>query len=181
MITRHARYLFSDVKDFFCYLTGRIPSHSIRKALYRHVFGIKIGKHSSIHFGCRMYHSAGIVIGNNTIIGHCCFLDGREGLLIGNNVNIAGETAIYTLEHDPNSPTFSAVGGCVRIEDYAFTGSRALILPDITIGKGAVVAAGAVVTKSVDEYTIVGGVPAKKIGERGRDLTYNLSYAKFLH
>lgn len=167
--------------EFFCSMTGSIPSHNVRLLLYRKVFGIKIGKHSNLHFGCRFYNPRGVVIGDNCVIGHCCFLDGREGLKIGNNVNIAGETAIYTQEHDPQSPDFGAVGGQVTLEDYTFTGSRALILPGVTIGKGAGVAAGAVVTKDVGEYEIVGGVPAKKIGERTRDLSYQPKYAKLLH
>jgi acetyltransferase-like isoleucine patch superfamily enzyme len=174
-------YMGVDVAEFLCAFTGRIPSHCVRLFLYRHVFGIKIGKFSNLHFGCRFYKPGRVTIGDNCVIGHCCFLDGREGLVIGNNVNIAGETAIYTQEHDPQSPDFGAVGGQVVIEDYAFTGSRTLLLPGVRIGKGAGIAAGAVVTKDVEEYSIVGGVPARKIGERTRDLRYQLRYAKLLH
>lgn len=181
LVCRHIGYVTCDVVEFFCNLCGSIPSHRIRLFLYRRVFGIAIGKDSSLHFGCRFYNPRGVKIGDNCVIGHCCFLDGRMGLVIGNNVNLAGETAIYTLEHDPNSPTFEAVGGQVKLEDYVFTGSRALILPGVLIAKGAGIAAGAVVTKSVNEYDIVGGVPAKKIGERAKDLKYQLRYAKLLH
>jgi acetyltransferase-like isoleucine patch superfamily enzyme len=175
------RYIRVDTMEYLCGCVGHIPSHWIRNGLYRHMFGVRIGRHSSLHFGCRFYNPRGVKIGRNCVIGHCCFLDGREGLSIGNNVNIAGETAIFTQEHDPQSPTFAAVGGPVRIEDYVFTGSRATILPDVTVGEGAGIAAGAVVTKDVDEYTIVGGVPAKKIGDRTRDLQYQLRYAKLFH
>ena len=178
---RKAWYLFNDVIEFLCSGVGSVPSHTIRLFLYRHVFRIRIGRQSNIHFGCRFYKPRGVTIGNNCVIGHNCFLDGREGLVIGDNVNIAGETAIYTLEHDPQSPTFASVGGTVTIEDYVFTGSRCLILPDITIGKGAGIATGAVVTKDVPEFTIVGGVPARKITDRNRELDYKLNHAKFLH
>jgi len=66
----------------------------------------------------------------------------------------------------------------VNIKDYVFIGPRAIILPGVTIGRGAVVAAGAVVTKNVDELSIVGGVPAKEIGQRnGESLTYKLGRA----
>lgn len=170
-----------DLCEAFCAGVGRVPSHKLRVFLYRSCFGIKIGKQSSIHFGCRFYNPSGVEIGDNCVIGHCCLLDGREGLNIGSNVNIAGETLIFTQEHDPQCSQFGAVGGPVVIKDYVFTGSRTIILPGVTVGKGAGIAAGAVVTKDVEEYAIVGGVPARKIGERTRDLQYNLNYAKLFH
>lgn len=170
-----------DVAEYFCGWVGRIRSHRVRLFLYRHLFGVRIGKHSSIHYGCQFYRPGGVSIGDNCVIGHCCFLDGRKGIEIHDNVSIAGETAIFTLQHDPQSSSFAAVGGPVVVEDYVFTGSRATILPNVTVGKGAGIAACAVVTKDVDEYTIVGGVPARKIGERNRDLSYQLRYAKLLH
>ena len=74
-----------------------------------------------------------------------------------------------------NDPEFGVKGAPVIIEDYAWVSSRTTLLPGVTIGKGAVVAAGAVVTKSVEPYTVVGGVPAKKIGERSKELNYKLS------
>jgi acetyltransferase-like isoleucine patch superfamily enzyme len=82
------------------------------------------------------------------------------------------------MEHDPQSGTYTTQGGPVVIEDYAWVSCRVVILPGVTIGRGAVVAAGSVVTKDVAPYTIVGGVPAKKIGDRNRDLTYTLDYHK---
>jgi len=93
-------------------------------------------------------------------------LDGRLGLNIGNNVNIAGEVRIYTMEHDINSQTFGGSGGPVVIHDWAYIGTRVTILPGITIGEGAVVASGAVVTKDVAPWTMVGGIPAKFIRNR---------------
>jgi maltose O-acetyltransferase len=73
---------------------------------------------------------------------------------------------IYNSEHDLSEADFSAITASVEIGDYVFIGPRAIILPGVTIGKGAVVAAGAVVTKNVPEFAVVGGVPAKVIGER---------------
>ena len=60
----------------------------------------------------------------------------------------------------------------ITIEDYVWIGVGAVILQNVHIGKGAVICAGAVVTKDVGDYEIVGGVPAKKIGERTEDLDY---------
>lgn len=105
---------------------------------------------------------------------HHCILDGRKGLVIGDHVNLSSEVMIWTLQHDMNDSGFKAVGGPVEIGDYAWVSARAIILPGRKIGKGAVVAAGSVVTKDVEDYAIVGGVPAKKIGERNRSLEYKV-------
>lgn len=191
--------------DFWVYcatLTGLIPSHTIRLFLYRHVYRIKIGKDSSIHWLARFNEPAGIEIGHNTIIGNDAFLDGRlkrkwdghesklaryaknffspseRPLKIGNNVSIAGEVRIYTMEHDVDDPNFAETGAPVTIEDYAVIGTRVTILPGVTVGKGAVVASGAVVTKDVPPYTVVGGVPAKYIKDRSKNLTYTLKFAR---
>ncbi len=149
-------------------LNGRISIHSIRHPLYRHLYRIHLPKNSIIYCGCRFFYPMGVKLGNNSIIGDHAFLDGRRGLTIGNNVNISSEVRIYTLEHDPESPTFAPKGGSVVIEDWAYIGSRVTILPKVVIGEGAVVASGAVVTKNVDPWTMVGGVPAKFIKNRQR-------------
>jgi acetyltransferase-like isoleucine patch superfamily enzyme len=149
-------------------LNGWIPIHSIRHPIYRTVFRIGLPKDSIIYCGCRFFFPWGVSIGRHSIVGDHAFLDGRKGLSIGNNVDIAQEVRIYTLEHDPESTSFAPKGGPVVIGDWAYIGSRATVLPGVTIGEGAVVAAGAVVTKNVDPWTIVGGVPAKLIRTRTR-------------
>jgi len=93
-------------------------------------------------------------------------LDGRSNIIIGNNVDISSETNIFTWEHDIESPIFDSKGAPVIIGDWVYVGTRSTILPGVTIGEGAVVAAGAVVTKDVEPWTMVGGVPAKFIKKR---------------
>ncbi len=151
---------------FLANLNGRVIIHSIRHPIYRHVFKIKIPKSSIIYCGCRFWHPWGITIGNNTIIGDHAFLDGRKNICIGNNVNISQELRIYTLEHDITSLDFGTKGGKVTINDFVYIGSRVTILPNVTIGEGAVLASGAVVTKDVSPWTEVGGVPARFIKNR---------------
>lgn len=148
--------------NFISYL---IPFHSVRKFFFK-VAGVKIGKNSYIHMGTRFYFPAGITIGHGTVIGDRCFLDGRAPLKIGDNVDIASQVLIYNSEHEINSEGFDPIDAPVEIADYAFIGPRAIILPGVKIGKGAVVAAAAVVTKDVEPFKIVGGVPAQVIGER---------------
>lgn len=146
-------------------IVGCIPSHLVRKFCYRLV-GIKIGKGSAIHTGARFFSPHNIVIGDDSIVGSDVFLDGRASLKIGSHVDIASEVMIYNSEHDINDPEFRAIESPVEIGDYVFVGPRAIILPGIKIGNGAIIAAGAVVTKDVGFGKVVGGIPAKEISER---------------
>ncbi len=146
-------------------VVGYSPFRLKRHFWYR-LAGIKIGSGSVIHMWARFYDPKNIEIGQGTHIGDHAFLDGRNKLKIGNHVDIASEVLIYNEEHNISSDGFEATNEPVEIGDYVFIGPRAIILPGVKIGKGAVVGAGAVVTKDVPEFTIVGGVPAVKIGER---------------
>lgn len=148
------------------HLTTYIPLHSVRNLVWR-LSGVKLGKMSTLHTGVRVFDPRGIRVGEGSIIGYRTFLDGRAPLTVGSHTDIASEVMIYNQEHDLADPDFSAVDGPVEIGDYVFVGPRAIILPGVTIGDRAVVAAGAVVTKNVPEGEIVGGVPARKIRDRG--------------
>src|SRR3972149_6528131 len=142
-----------------------IPSHFIRRQVFT-AFGVKIGSGSSIHMGCSFFNPKNVIIGKDTIIGESAFLDGRDKLVIGDHVDVASEVMIYNSGHDINDPKFIAKYGKVEIGDYVFIGPRTIILPGVHVGKGAVLAAGCVVTKDVPGFAIVAGVPAKVIGER---------------
>ena len=171
--------IWQDFWLFVLYEIGiNVPFHSIRKFFYR-ISGMKIGKGSIVHMWARFFNPAGITIGDDTIIGDHAFLDGRAPLKIGNHVDIASHVLIYNSEHDVNSEGFDPREEPVEIGDYVFIGPRAIILPGVKIGKGAVVAAGAVVTQDVKDFEIVGGVPAKVIGERkNKNPHYKLGRAR---
>lgn len=156
-------------------LTGKIPAHFIRNFIYRFLFKLELGPKATLYGGVRFRSPWRITIGANSIIGEDSLLDGRGELTIGENVNIGSGVWVWTMEHDLNDPDFIAIKGAVYIDDYAWISSRVTILPNVSIGKGAVIASGAVVTKDVSPYTIVGGVPAKVIGKRNPNLTYRLS------
>ena len=164
---------------FKLHLVGYVPSHCYRKLVYR-MLGTKIGKGSTIHMKARFYDPRNISVGEDSIIGEGVVLDGRDLLTIGNHVDIASEVMIYNSEHNVNDESFVATNSPVKIEDYVFIGPRVIVLAGVTIGRGAVIGAGAVVTKDVPPYAIVGGVPAKIIGERrNKDLHYKLGRARW--
>lgn len=176
-IKNRIKTVFLELIVFKLHVIGYVPSHHVRRFFYR-LCGIKIGSGSTIHTGARFYNPRNISIGEDTIIGEGVVLDGRGKLNIGNHVDFASEVMVYNCEHNVHSSDFAAMCGSIAIEDYVFVGPRAIILPGVKIGRGAVVAAGAVVTKDVGEFDIVGGVPAKVIGARkNKDLNYKLGRA----
>ncbi|MDO9027899.1 MAG: acyltransferase [Candidatus Roizmanbacteria bacterium] len=178
-VINRIKNIFLEFEVFLLHLVGLVPFHCFRRFFYR-LASIKIGKGSTIHTGARFYDPKNISIGDDSIIGEGVVLDGRDKLMIGNHVDIASEVMIYNSEHDVNDENFIAKNSSVKIEDYVFIGPRVIILAGVTIGRGAIVGAGAVVTKDVPPFAIVGGVPAKIIGERrNKDLHYKLGRARW--
>lgn len=150
---------------------------SYLRLLYVKVLCKRVGKCVYISRNIDLRNPRNIIIGNNVVINKKVLLDGRIGsITIGNNVDIAQETNIWTLQHDPQDNLHGIKSGSVIIDDYVWIASRATILPGIKIGRGAVVATGAIVTKNVNSSEIVGGIPAKVIGTRNNDLLYTLTH-----
>jgi maltose O-acetyltransferase len=168
--------------DGSLYITNRvvahIPFHFIRLSFYRYFLKFEIDTGSNIFMEAWFDNKKNFKLGKNSIINQKCRIDNRGAIAIGDSVSISAEVCILTADHDPQSRDFSGSISPVIIEDYVFIGTRATILPGVTLGKGSFVAAGAVVTKNVDPYTIVAGVPAKPIGSRCSDLDYSASYPR---
>jgi len=159
---------------------SRVPFHGVRRTFLRHYLGA-FGSGSSVQMGCRFLNGRKVFLGKRNVINFGCLFDGRRfPIRVGDDVSIGPEAAILTLGHDPQSPGFADQGGEVRIGDKAWICFRAILLPGISIGPGAVVAAGAVVTHNVDPFAIVAGVPARQIGERESRLEFQLNYAPLL-
>lgn len=157
---------------------NHIPFYGIRYFFYRRK-GMKIGKNTAIFRKSYLQDLAGIEIGDDNMIGFFCRLDGRGKLKIGNNVNISSYTIIETGGHDLED--FEAKFKPVTIEDNVWIATRCIILGGVTIGEGAVVAAGSVVVKDVDPYTIVGGNPARYIKDRPKEINYRLNAMPIFH
>src|SRR5262249_37357736 len=93
------------------------------------------------------------------------------------HVSISDGTWLITGAHDISDPEFPAVYKPIVIEDHVWIGARATILPGVTIGKGAIITAGAVLTRDVDAFGIAAGVPARLVGTRDlRDPAYSLDF-----
>lgn len=155
--------------------TYQLVPNPMRK-WYLRCFGIKIGNGSSLHRACKFFHVGKLSIGKNSVVNFGCYIDNRRGITIGNNVAIAHNTKIYTLGHNIESAKFETRGKPVVIEDDVFVFSNAMIMPGVTIHKGAIVLPGSVVTKSVGEREIVGGNPAKLVRMRTADIDYTQKY-----
>jgi len=149
-----------------------IPFWTWRKCYFRFIRS-KIGTGSFIMKKNYFICPNRLKIGEFSLINRNCILDARGTITIGNNVFISQNVSIMTGRHDPDSSTFRETFLSIEIGDFACLGVGCIILNGVRIGKGAVVCAGAVVTKDVDDFAIVGGVPAKKIGSRTKNLNYH--------
>lgn len=125
---------------------------------------MNIATRAVVYDGFEIRAPCNISIGEGTIIGDESKLDGRNGLIIGKNVNFSFGVWIWTGQHDMNNPYFRTnnSGGAVQIEDRAWISCRTIILPGVRIGRGAVIAAGAVITKDCEPFCIYGGIPPRK-------------------
>ena len=159
---------------------GHLPSRRLRHGFLRLWLG-HLGERSGVQRGCKFLNGRKVRLGDGNAINFGTLIDGRRfTVTIGDDVSIGPEAAILTLGHDPQSPDFADQGGDVTIGDRVWIAYRAVILPGVTIGEGAVVAAGAVVSRDVAPYTIVAGNPAQPVGTRRRDLDYRLEYSPWL-
>jgi len=146
------------------YNIGRLHGLKLRIFLYRKI-GMKIGNNCVVRRGVYLGSPNELEMGDGSFIGRAS-LYCTGGVRIGKNVNVSDGAVIITAKHDVNSPSFEALYEPITVNDWAWIATNAIVLAGVTIGEGAVVAAGAVVTKDVLPYSIVGGNPAKMIGER---------------
>lgn len=155
-LVRECRYKMARVRAFF------------NKPLFA-----AMGENVEIFDHCRFYTHGNISIGNNVLINYGCEFDAIGGpVKIGHCVLFGPGVKLITLKRDYSdykSPMYFQAhinSQYITIEDDVWIGSNAIIMPNVKIGRGAIVGAGAVVTKDVKPYSIVGGVPAKHIAMR---------------
>lgn len=166
----------------WCYnaCVGRLPSRHLRR-FYLRGYLARFGAGSSVQLGVRFLNGRKVSLGERNVVNFGTLLDGRHfPISTGDDVSIGPEAALLTLGHDPQSPDFHDRGGPIAVGSRAWIAFRAIVLPGVTIGEGAIVAAGAVVARDVPPYAIVAGSPARAVGQRNRDLTYRLDFDPFL-
>ena len=166
-----------DLEMTSLHAAAKMPIHRLRIAALRR-WGATIGQGAILYHGFEVRNAKGLTIGARASIGNDAILDARGGITIGKDVNFSTGVSLWTGQHDWQSPTFAYEKAPITIGDHVWLSTRVIVLPGVTIGEGAVVAAGAVVTADVEPYTLVGGIPAKKLGERPSPMTYELPEAK---
>ena len=130
--------------------------------------GAQIGENVFIGAGFDVRDPANLTIGYNTKLPGKVWIDSVYPVAIGHDVAVSDDLTVLTAEHDVNSADFAETGAATSIGDYAWLPTKIIILPGAHVGEGAVVAAGSVVTRPVEPYTIVAGNPARKVSDRVR-------------
>jgi acetyltransferase-like isoleucine patch superfamily enzyme len=136
---------------------------------------VTLGEGTVIRAGAMLLPSSGfIAIGNKTSVNQYTVINGQGGVIIGNSVMIAAFVAMFAANHDFADPTIpmaeqgTSTKGGIKIEDDVWIGTHAVILDGVSIGRGSVIGAGAVVTQDVPPYSVMMGVPAKRVRSRLR-------------
>lgn len=180
MTHAHRTQAIYAVISLFNALMRWAPGFATRRGLLRR-FGVRLTSTSHVHRGLRLSAKGRLSIGANTIINRDCFLDNRMNIRIGDSVSIAHGCRIYTLGHDIQMPDFALKGAPVIIEDHAVLFAHAMLMPGVTIGRGAVVYAGAVVSRDVPAFAVVAGNPARVVRTRPEQACrYQLHFDKWL-
>ncbi|MFP7753822.1 acyltransferase [Thermodesulfobacteriota bacterium B35] len=167
--------LVGEVAYCLRYAISLIPG-MIGRFFRRRFWGIgSVGKNVNIGEGCWFSHSEKLILGDNVGINMGCMLNANGGLEIGKNTLLGPGVVIWSQNHiytRRDIPVAKQGYECKRviIGEDVWIGARAIILPGVRVGKGAVVGAGAVVTGDVASFSIVAGVPARQIKERPENM-----------
>ena len=168
-VNRHGdkirRLVWGVVWRVFASTTPRWAFQGWRRTLLR-TFGAKIGRNVRVNGGARVWMPRNLTIGENSWVGERANLYCVAPVRIGANAVVSEDAFVCTAEHDITSAKFELMTEPVEVGDMAWIGSFAILLPGVRIGEGAVVGAGAVVTKDVEPWTVVAGNPARVIKKR---------------
>jgi len=137
------------------------------------LMGVRFGKNLTAFFVTTIESPSNIVIGNNVWMSKNVAFYASNGVIIGNDVIIAKDVSFISSNHAfnrldvrINEQGYSVKSDPIVIEDDVWVGEKAIILKSVRVGTGAVIGAGAVVTKEVPAHSVVAGNPAKIIAHR---------------
>lgn len=160
--------------EAICTLLNSLPRYfwlsAIKKLPYQ-LLGAKFGKRTTMYPGVWISPGINLVVGDDVDLARGVLISTKGGVTIGDRVLIGYDTKIISSNHviPPGEERIFGSGHSyapVSIEDDVWIGTNCVILPGVTIGEGAVIAAGSIVTKNVESFSIVGGTPAKTIKKR---------------
>lgn len=153
--------------DYIFYLVADLMPGWWRNRFFRKRM-MHLGENCIITNGAWMTPLSRISIGDDVWIGWGTRIFAhRDGAVeIGDHVLVGPEVVITAVNHDMSKLSLSTIGKPIKIKSHVWLGAHSVILPGVTVGEGAVVAAGAVVARDVPDWTVVGGVPAREIKKR---------------
>lgn len=157
-------------------LVSIVPLNVVRIVCLR-LLGARIGRGIAVNHGIQIRVPRRIVLGDDVFLAEDVILDGRGGLRIGSHTSINSRAQIWTAQHDWQAPDFAYVQATTTIGAWCWISANVIVLPGVTIGEGAVIAAGSVVTKDVEPWVLAAGVPARKIRDRPNVRGYQLGAA----
>lgn len=152
-------------------MSPSVAIHAKKRALFYHVTLPKCGSELYVHPHVAIYFPQNVALGNNVYMNRGVFITARADVVIGDSVLIGPYTVINSGNHAYSDPDRAIrlqdhVSAPIVIEDDVWLGAHVTVLPGVTIGRGAVVAAGAIVTRDVEPNSVVAGVPARAIKHR---------------
>lgn len=174
------KYIYYTIVLFGNTVVNKIPSRHLRKCFYQ-VMGAKIGKNTVLCRRTEVLFPKGLQLADGVAVGWFAELDARGGIIVDHDTNISSHVKLITGSHDVDDPHFTADFRPIRVGHHCWIGTGATILQGVEIGDGAVVAAGAVVTRNIPPHEIWGGVPARFIKKRNSTLNYNVKGAPAFH
>ncbi|MBI1357424.1 MAG: colanic acid biosynthesis acetyltransferase WcaF [Acidobacteria bacterium] len=153
-------------------MRGPLPGSSLRRSVLR-LFGAQIGQNVTVKPGVRVKFPWRLKIGDNTWIGEDVWIDNLADVEIGDNCCLSQGAYLCTGSHNWSSVTFDLIVKPIKVDEGAWVAARASVGPGVTVGRGAVLAFGAVASHDLDAWTIYAGAPAKAM--RTRQITETLN------
>lgn len=147
------------------------PSRGLRifdlwRVFLLRLWGARIGEYSSVKNSVRIWQPWNLEVGDWTVISEDCEIYNVDIIRIGNRVDISSGVYLCTAGHDIESPIMELTHAPITIGDDVWIAARSILLQGVTVGDGGIVAAGAIVTKDVEPWTVVGGNPARCLKKR---------------